>query len=117
GGVWSRDAEPWLRRTGPGSGGQPHPLEGARPAGAGPDRDPRQQRDPADVRSLLMSQPSRESALRDQLATAGRILAQEGHGHLVYGHLSARRDEATFLVKPAGIGLEELTPDSLVVMD
>ena len=57
-----------------------------------------------------------EAALRDQLVVAGRILAREGHEHLVFGHVSARSGNE-ILVKPAHLGLGELTPSDVVVTD
>ena len=47
--------------------------------------------------------------LRDTLVDAGRVLAMEGHGDYVAGHISARLPDGSgrFLMKPAGIGIEE----------
>jgi L-fuculose-phosphate aldolase len=53
------------------------------------------------------------------LADAGRVLAHEGQGDYVAGHVSLRLpDEPNrFLMKPAGIGLEEMTDDNIITVD
>jgi L-ribulose-5-phosphate 4-epimerase len=58
-------------------------------------------------------------ALRDTLTNAGRVLAMEGQGDYVAGHISVRlpADPERFLMKPAGIGLEEMTPDNIIIVD
>ncbi len=58
-------------------------------------------------------------ALRERLVDAGRVLALEGQGDYVAGHISARLpDEPNrFLMKPAGIGLEEMRPDNIITVD
>src|SRR5882672_8293627 len=58
-------------------------------------------------------------ALRDTLTNAGRVLAMEGQGDYVAGHISVRlrNDPERFLMKPAGIGLEEMTPDNIITVD
>jgi L-fuculose-phosphate aldolase len=57
--------------------------------------------------------------LKRLLADAGRVLAHEGQGDYVGGHVSLRLpdDPGLFLMKPAGIGLEEMTPDNIVTVD
>jgi ribulose-5-phosphate 4-epimerase/fuculose-1-phosphate aldolase len=56
--------------------------------------------------------------LCDQLATACRILASEGHNDTVYGHLSARASSTgRFWLKGAGLGLEEIGPDDFLELD
>src|SRR5580700_3740660 len=57
--------------------------------------------------------------LRETLADAGRVLAMEGHGDYVAGHISVRlpEDFARFLMKPAGIGIEEMRPDNIITVD
>ena len=57
-------------------------------------------------------------ALRDTLTDAGRVLAMEGQGDYVAGHISVRLpdDPERFLMKPAGIGLEEMTPDNIITV-
>jgi len=57
-------------------------------------------------------------ALRDTLTNAGRVLAMEGQGDYVAGHISVRLPDnpERFLMKPAGIGLEEMTPDNIITV-
>jgi L-fuculose-phosphate aldolase len=57
--------------------------------------------------------------LRETLADAGRVLAMEGHGDYVAGHISVRLpgDSGRFLMKPAGIGIEEMRPDNIITVD
>ena len=57
--------------------------------------------------------------LRETLADAGRVLAMEGHGDYVAGHISVRLPENSgrFLMKPAGIGIEEMRPDNIITVD
>lgn len=58
-------------------------------------------------------------ALRSKLIDAGRILAGEGQGDYVAGHVSVRTpDEPNrILMKPANIGLDEMTEDNIVTID
>ena len=53
------------------------------------------------------------------LADAGRVLAHEGQGDYVAGHVSLRHpdDPSLFLMKPAGIGLEEMTDENIITVD
>ena len=46
-------------------------------------------------------------ALKESLIHAGRILASEGQGDLIFGHVTARLpdDNARFLMKPHQFGL------------
>lgn len=57
--------------------------------------------------------------LREKLMRAGRILAHEGQGDYVAGHITVRLpdDPSRFLMKPAGIGIEEMTPDNIIIVD
>jgi L-ribulose-5-phosphate 4-epimerase len=57
--------------------------------------------------------------LRRLIADAGRVLAHEGQGDYVMGHVSLRLgdDPNRFLMKPAGIGLEEMSDDNLITVD
>lgn len=57
--------------------------------------------------------------LRRLLADAGRVLAHEGQGDYVAGHISLRMpdDPGLFLMKPAGIGLEEMTSDNIITVN
>ncbi|HUI97134.1 MAG TPA: class II aldolase/adducin family protein [Xanthobacteraceae bacterium] len=59
------------------------------------------------------------AGLRETLANAGRVLALEGQGDYVAGHVSVRLpdDPGRFLMKPAGIGLEEMRPDNIITVD
>jgi ribulose-5-phosphate 4-epimerase/fuculose-1-phosphate aldolase len=58
-------------------------------------------------------------SLRDTLTRAGHILAAEGQGDYVAGHISVRLpgDPERFLMKPAGIGLEEMTSGNIITVD
>jgi L-fuculose-phosphate aldolase len=58
-----------------------------------------------------------DSAVARALAMAHRILFVAGHSHLVYGHASARGTEGRILVKPRGLGLQEVTPGHIAEMD
>ena len=66
-----------------------------------------------------MSTFSNESLeLRRDLAYACRILAANGQNDTVYGHVTYRRvGEDTFWMKPAAVGLDEITPDTLIRVD
>jgi L-ribulose-5-phosphate 4-epimerase len=57
--------------------------------------------------------------LRETLTEAGRVLAMEGHGDYVAGHISVRlpKNSGRFLMKPAGIGIEEMRPDNIITVD
>ncbi len=58
-------------------------------------------------------------SLERLLADAGRVLAHEGQGDYVAGHISLRLpdDPGLFLMKPAGIGLEEMTHDNIITVN
>jgi len=58
-------------------------------------------------------------ALREKLINAGRVLVSEGQGDYIWGHVTVRLpDQPTrFLMKPACIGLEEMTPDNIITVD
>lgn len=60
-----------------------------------------------------------DSALADDLATACRILAGEGHEHFFLGHVSARLPDGPglCLIKRTGIGLGDVTTEDLLVVD
>jgi L-fuculose-phosphate aldolase len=59
-----------------------------------------------------------DAALREQIAWSCRILAMGGHGDYTLGHVSARSgDGASVLMKPNGLGLEEVTPDDILSID
>ncbi len=56
--------------------------------------------------------------LRRLVADACRILANEGQDHFYLGHVTAREPGSDLLcMKPSGIGLGEVHPDDLVVLD
>jgi len=57
--------------------------------------------------------------LKKKLADAGRVLAHEGQGDYVAGHVSLRLndDPDRFFMKPAGIGLEEMTDENIITVD
>jgi L-fuculose-phosphate aldolase len=56
--------------------------------------------------------------LLDQLVTSCRILGAEGQGDMVWGHVSARDPQGRGLwMKGAGLGLEEISRDDLVLVD
>ena len=63
--------------------------------------------------------PSRRpAALCADVARACRILAAEGQGDTVFGHVSARDPEGRgFWIKPAGLGLEEVRAADLLLVD
>jgi L-ribulose-5-phosphate 4-epimerase len=57
--------------------------------------------------------------LRDTLTNAGRVLVSEDQGDYVAGHITARLpgDAQRFLMKPAGIGLDEMSPENIITVD
>ena len=56
--------------------------------------------------------------LRGKLAYACRILAANGQNDAIYGHVTHRLPGAeSFWMKPAGMGLEEITPETLIRMN
>ncbi len=59
-----------------------------------------------------------EGRLRHDLALACRILAANGQGDSVYGHVTARlAGWDRFWMKPAWLGLEEVTEEHLILVD
>jgi ribulose-5-phosphate 4-epimerase/fuculose-1-phosphate aldolase len=54
---------------------------------------------------------------KHKLIAAGRILDAAGQGDLTRGHVSMRMpgDETHFFIKPHSFGLDELTPDNIVI--
>jgi L-ribulose-5-phosphate 4-epimerase len=58
-------------------------------------------------------------ALRRKLTNAGRVLAMEDQGDYVAGHVTVRLpdDKSRFLMKPATIGLEEMTVENIITVD
>lgn len=57
--------------------------------------------------------------LVEKLIQGCRILADEGQGDLIWGHVSARASNIPdrILMKPAGIGLEEMTEEAVISVD
>jgi ribulose-5-phosphate 4-epimerase/fuculose-1-phosphate aldolase len=57
--------------------------------------------------------------LRAKLAQGCRILAMEGHGDVIWGHVSLRdpRDPTHYWMKANSVGLEEITAEDLVLLD
>jgi L-fuculose-phosphate aldolase len=56
--------------------------------------------------------------LREAVALSCRILAHQGHGHLCFGHVSARGPgDDPLVVKAAGPGLEEVGADDVALAD
>ncbi|RCK46463.1 aldolase [Thalassospira profundimaris] len=57
--------------------------------------------------------------LREKLVYAGKILCANGQDDLTRGHVSARipDNSGLFLMKPHSVGLDELTPESLLMID
>jgi L-fuculose-phosphate aldolase len=61
---------------------------------------------------------SNDDTLRQQVAWSCRILAMGGHGDYTLGHVSARStDGQHVLMKPNGLGLEEVAPDDVLTID
>jgi ribulose-5-phosphate 4-epimerase/fuculose-1-phosphate aldolase len=59
-----------------------------------------------------------DTRLREQVAWSCRILAIGGHGDYTLGHVSARSsDGQQVLMKPNGLGLEEVTPGDVLALD
>src|SRR5205085_11393642 len=58
-------------------------------------------------------------ALRRKLTNAGRVLASQDQGDFVAGHVTARLpdDPGRLPMKPATIGLDEMTPDNIITVD
>ena len=58
-------------------------------------------------------------ALRKKLTNAGRVLASQDQGDFVAGHVTVRLpdDPGRFLMKPATIGLDEMTLDNIITVD
>ncbi|MDB5572500.1 MAG: class aldolase/adducin family protein [Hyphomicrobiales bacterium] len=56
--------------------------------------------------------------LKDRLTNAGRVLVLEGQGDYVAGHVSLRLPDRpdTFLMKPAGMGLDEMTQENIITV-
>ena len=67
---------------------------------------------------MLALEPAIDAGLQEQVAWACRILALGGHGDYTLGHVSARSaDGRHVLMKPNGLGLEEVGPEDILVLD
>ena len=57
--------------------------------------------------------------LKQKLIDAGRVLYSEGLGDYVAGHISLRLPDnpGRFLMKPAGIGIEEMNQSNIIIVD
>jgi ribulose-5-phosphate 4-epimerase/fuculose-1-phosphate aldolase len=58
-----------------------------------------------------------DSSLPIQVAWACRILAMDGHTDLTLGHVSARGPGGEIYIKRKDLGLNEVTPDDVLVID
>src|SRR5262249_54067200 len=58
-------------------------------------------------------------ALGENRVRAGRVLLSEDQGDYAAGHVAVRlpAGDGRFLMKPAGIGLEEMTPDNIITVN
>ena len=58
-------------------------------------------------------------ALRRKLTNAGRVLTSQDQGDFVAGHVTVRLpdDPHKFYMKPATIGMEEMTPENVITVD
>jgi len=58
-------------------------------------------------------------ALRKKLTNAGRVLTSQDQGDFVAGHVTVRLpdDPHRFLMKPATVGLDEMTLDNIITVD
>ena len=57
--------------------------------------------------------------LAEKLIQGCRVLADDGQGDLIWGHVSVRASNVPdrILMKPAGIGLEEMSRDEVIAVD
>ena len=55
--------------------------------------------------------------LREQVASACRILAAEGYSDLTLGHVSAREPDGAVWIKRKGVALDEVRPKDVVAVD
>jgi ribulose-5-phosphate 4-epimerase/fuculose-1-phosphate aldolase len=56
-------------------------------------------------------------SLREQVASACRILALEGYADLTLGHVSARSPDGGIWIKRKGVSLDEVGPEDVVAID
>jgi ribulose-5-phosphate 4-epimerase/fuculose-1-phosphate aldolase len=66
-----------------------------------------------------MAFDAQDYELRAKLALGCRIIAMEGHSDVVWGHLTVRdpNHPDQLWMKASTVGLEEITPDDLVLID
>jgi ribulose-5-phosphate 4-epimerase/fuculose-1-phosphate aldolase len=65
---------------------------------------------------VTAASPSVEELRRD-VSLGCRILAREGHGDLVWGHVSARDPDGRGVwIKGAGLGFDEVGPDDVILV-
>lgn len=65
-----------------------------------------------------VSEAQQLQQLKEKLALASRILYMEGHGDFYLGHVSVRLpNQEHYLMKPSGLGLEEVGHDDIVTVD
>jgi L-fuculose-phosphate aldolase len=70
------------------------------------------------AKSSRAASVSSEASLKRRLADACHILVMEGQGDAVWGHATVRPPGATtFWMKPAGLGLEEVKPEDMILVD
>jgi L-ribulose-5-phosphate 4-epimerase len=62
---------------------------------------------------------NKRDKLAEQVIKAGRILANDGQADWIWGHVTARLPEAPdeILMKPANIGLDEITPENMITVN
>lgn len=62
--------------------------------------------------------PQTDPEISKKLALACKILVMEGHGNLTMGHITARIPGQAYLhMNPHDKGLEEMTPEDMILMD
>src|SRR5262245_31932844 len=55
--------------------------------------------------------------VREQVATACRLLAAEGYADLTLGHVSARDGDGSLWIKRRGVALDEVEPDDVIPLE
>lgn len=70
------------------------------------------------VASTALTDAEIDTRRRAEVAWSCRMLAMGGHGDYTLGHVSARAANGSHvLMKPNGLGLEEVTPDDILRLD
>src|SRR5919201_6711247 len=73
---------------------------------------------PTGTNRMTKTPTTSEPTLKRRLVEASRILAMEGQGDLVWGHVSGRVPGAdTFWIKATGVGLDEVRVEDLLLCD